>query len=388
MKSATILTLIILQYLEAVSSDELIGVSVIVNHGATIPSKFYPTDPFRSPYFWNKPLGELSIIGEQQTYELGKWLQKRYDRKLQFLTLHYNASQIFTFSEDRDPSLMSAECIMAGLYPPVGDEIWNYRINWRPTPVHSAPLFLDNAIGRGVGCPNYEKILKKVEHGRFFRQQNREDRALLKYLSLHTGEQFRNIGQIPALYNILKVEESHNFTLPNWTKSVYPNVLEKVMLDVSIFRTKNRELTRLSIGPILDKIQEQFDAIVTNSPNLGNLNMNLRKFKIYVANDTLIYDILHGLKASPIEIVPSGASLIFELWRPNSGMDYVKVSYRSSPKSNIPNQHLKMGGCKAVKCPYSSFNSTLTNLATSEPEWLQLCQTSENGTTSISNNVI
>lgn len=34
---------------------------------------------------------------------------------------------------------MSAESNLAGLYEPVGDDVWSEQIKWQPIPVHSMP---------------------------------------------------------------------------------------------------------------------------------------------------------------------------------------------------------------------------------------------------------
>lgn len=34
---------------------------------------------------------------------------------------------------------MSALANMAGMYPPVGKEMWNENITWQPIPIHSRP---------------------------------------------------------------------------------------------------------------------------------------------------------------------------------------------------------------------------------------------------------
>ncbi len=39
---------------------------------------------------------------------------------------------------------MSAECMLAGLYPPEDTQIWNPNISWQPISVHTTPMDIDN----------------------------------------------------------------------------------------------------------------------------------------------------------------------------------------------------------------------------------------------------
>ncbi|XP_044764239.1 testicular acid phosphatase homolog [Coccinella septempunctata] len=369
---AAVLSLL-LSCFTVIHGDQLKAVVAIVNHGDTIPSKFYPNDPYQDPEIWQKPLGQLSNLGEQQSFAVGQWFLKRYILKNPFISLQYNASQIYTYAEDRDESLMSAECIMAGFLPPVADEIWNRKLPWRPTPVHNAPLFLDYSIGRGVGCPRFEQEAIKVIHGRYYRTHNKEEKNLLQYLTAETGKKFTNIGQIPALYNILQVEQNHNLTLPQWTESVFPELLGKIVLEDSILRTKNPELATLSIGPLFFQIAKQFQDVIDNSPKVGVSLGDIRKFRLFVANSSLIYDTLHALKVPSVGVVPFSATLIFELWEAPEGTNYVKLIYRNSPALHAAAKTLKIGGCKAVKCPYPTFNSTINNFAVNFTQWENLC---------------
>lgn len=45
--------------------------------------------------------------------------------------------QIYVRSTDLDRTLMTAQAVLAGLYPPSGEQEWNPDIKWQPIPVHT-----------------------------------------------------------------------------------------------------------------------------------------------------------------------------------------------------------------------------------------------------------
>lgn len=82
--------------------------------------------------------------GKRQEYELGLWLRQRYDS---LLTEHYSPETFYIQSTDVDRCLMSAESVLAALYPPRDGQRWEPDLNWQPIPIHTTPEHMDK-----VGC--------------------------------------------------------------------------------------------------------------------------------------------------------------------------------------------------------------------------------------------
>lgn len=50
---------------------------------------------------------------------------------------------------------MSVASLLAGLFPPSGDEIWDEELIWQPIPIHSVPANIDrvniiNILNHGI----------------------------------------------------------------------------------------------------------------------------------------------------------------------------------------------------------------------------------------------
>ena len=114
-------------------------------------------------------------------YELGEFLRQRYSVDLNYLSKTYIPSevrygflsaclfvkymyvfvlisnwrmyyticyflQIYVQSTDVNRCLMSAQSVLASLFPPAGAQQWNTSVAWQPVPVHTVPEEFDHVI--------------------------------------------------------------------------------------------------------------------------------------------------------------------------------------------------------------------------------------------------
>lgn len=73
-------------------------------------------------------------------YNVGEWIRNNYGP---VIGKNYESRLSTIQSSYADRCLMSAQALLAGLYPPTADEIFVKGLNWRPVPVHSTPRNLD-----------------------------------------------------------------------------------------------------------------------------------------------------------------------------------------------------------------------------------------------------
>lgn len=48
---------------------------------------------------------------------------------------------------------------------------------------------------------------------------------IFSYVTAYTGRKISDYGDILDIYTTLYIETLYNFTLPNWTQSVYPHAM-------------------------------------------------------------------------------------------------------------------------------------------------------------------
>nr|CAD7463397.1 unnamed protein product [Timema tahoe] len=190
----------------------------------------------------NGPGSALFPKGKMSMFELGKLFRQRYQG---FLSRLYSPKEMHMESSANDRCLMSAELVLAGLYPPIGSQVWNHDLNWQPIPVHSTPRLQDKVtswkevvessriqdrllytlrpslnpsslqhclvnslqlIVMKKPCPRYEQELKQAYLSPDIVQVNLDNAELYSYLTEMTGKDIDSILEVELLYNTLEIE--------------------------------------------------------------------------------------------------------------------------------------------------------------------------------------
>jgi hypothetical protein len=134
---------------------ELELLQIVFRHGDRTPVVIYPTD-FYNASEWSKygGLGQLTQTGMQQHNEFGKFLRARYNES--FLGMYYDRNRVYVRSTDYDRTIMSAQSLLSGLYPPVDYQLWSNEIKWQPVPVHTNDA--DKIFANPDKCARYQEL--------------------------------------------------------------------------------------------------------------------------------------------------------------------------------------------------------------------------------------
>ncbi|XP_065723269.2 prostatic acid phosphatase isoform X1 [Drosophila suzukii] len=320
-------------------------VHVIYRHGDRTPVDPYPTDPWGERKFWSTGWGQLTNLGKQDHYDLGKWLRNRYSNLLPF---QYSNEDIFVQSTDVDRTLMSAQSNLAGLYEPQGEDIWNADIKWQPIPIHTTPEKEDPILAAKAPCPAFDYELATLESSPEFKAMTEKHRDLFAYLSEKAGRSVKTFVDAQYLNNTLFIENLYNMTLPEWTKKVYGGEeLTYVANFAFVISTYTRKLARLKAGPLLKDIFNRFE-----EKSSRRLDPD-RSMWVYSAHDTTIANVLNALKLFEIHSPPYAACILMEMRLDESNTPLVSIFYKNTTAEPLP---LDIPGC-GPSCPLKSLVS-------------------------------
>ncbi|XP_058812426.1 prostatic acid phosphatase [Topomyia yanbarensis] len=339
---------------------KLIFAHVLYRHGDRTPIDPYPKDPWKDPSHWTTGWGQLTNAGKHRHLELGRWLRNRYHN---LLGGTYTNNEIYVRSTDVDRTLMSAESNLAGLYPPNGSDVWDSAIQWQPIPVHTSPEILDEVLAAKKPCPAYDNALRKYKDSDEFQQYNKSLEPVYQYVSTHSGKKVNTPTAAQNLYSCLHIEALNNFTLPDWTKQVYPQPLSSISARSFATKTYTPQLARLKTGPLVKEILQRFQ---------DKANKKLkpdRKLWIYSAHDITVANLLNTLRLFELHNPPFASCVLLEL-RQSAHYDepYISIYYKNTTDEPEP---MNIPSC-GPRCPLSQMFKIYQDIL--PDNWPRECQ--------------
>ncbi|CAG2065520.1 unnamed protein product, partial [Timema podura] len=262
-------------------------------------------------------------------WELGRYLRQRYGRLVPEL---YSPEDTLMTSSDVDRCLMSAQLVLAGLYPARGSQVWNPSLDWQPIPVHSTNPGQDKLIRMDAPCPAYSKEYELANNSSVIQNFTQEHADVFRIIN-EQGWPATRIDQINGVYDSFKIEESRGLILPDWATSIYPDKLREVLETYEAMRvasvdkfepafTMNGPISKHTLivdaGPLLKAISGHM-----TSKMAGSLKPD-RKLFLYSGHDSTITALLQGLGFPRKFVVEYGAALFFELYSTSDGLGTVK----------------------------------------------------------------
>ncbi|XP_068907606.1 venom acid phosphatase Acph-1-like [Tenebrio molitor] len=323
-------------------------VHILFRHGdrTTELNTVYPKDPYKNETYYPYGYGELTNKGKMREFTLGKFLRQRYDN---FLGKIYTPDLLEGLSSDVNRTKMSLQLVLAGMLPPVDEQIWETGLNWQPIPFNVVPSDQDT-IFSGTSCSNYQKHLSELTASPKVVQELEQHKTIFEYLSKQSGLDVKTYGESLLLYECLWSEQEYGLTLPDWTKNVYPEPLRDLALKSYSLGTDTTQLRKLTSGSLLKRIIDN-----SKGKSSGELVPENRKLFLYSGHDINIGHMLITLDVFEPHFPPYGSYILFELHFIND-VEGFKIYYQNY--SSAEPKLLKLPSCDEF-CPLSDFTRLL-----------------------------
>ncbi|WP_133137370.1 histidine phosphatase family protein [Legionella rowbothamii] len=324
------------------AAETLIFAVDIIRHGDRTPIVSIPG----LNYEWTSGLGQLTADGMQQEHNLGTEFRKKYVEQTHLLPEHYEAGTMYVRSTDYDRTLMSAQSLLMGLYPPgTGPNTSESALpalphSFQPIPVFSAPYKFDDVIVQPVSPRVHEKLMQQyVYPTKEWQQKNNELKDRYPRWSALTGMQINKLQDLGLLGDTLYIHQIHHAPMPEGLSSQDVNDIINACNWAFMAQERPLQVARVYSSKIM--------ANIANYLNKGSQNQSKLKYVLLSAHDTTIASSLSFLGAPLEQAPPYASNLNFSLYESDAGSHTVRVTYNGKPV-NIP-------ACGGTVCELEQF---------------------------------
>ena len=317
----------------AFAGEKLIFVTMITRHGDRTPF----SNIKNAEYHWKTGYSQLTPIGMNEEYQVGQKLRKRYVEEFKLLQPNYVDDSILTVSSDTNRTILSAESLLLGLYPPgTGPKLENGKPALpdliQPIPIRNVPA--DSHLIM-VPYPQYLKILKKyIYTGKVWQDKEKDFQPKFKEWTKILGNKITGLADILSIGDVLIVAKHHNLPLPKGlTEKDAQQIIDLTSWGLAV-QFKSEKVSYLCGAKLLNSMTKNLkDAAVQKAPY---------KIVYYSGHDITLLPIM-SLLGTPLNKSPGYAShLQLELYKTGEKMFIIKLRYNG----------------KAVKMPIMNNNDS------------------------------
>ncbi|XP_034418118.1 lysophosphatidic acid phosphatase type 6 [Cyclopterus lumpus] len=297
--------------------------------------------------------GQLTTLGMQQLYELGKKLRRRYVEETQFLSSTFTPAEVYVRSTNIVRTIESAKCLVAGLFLQKQTE--------------TVPIFTTGAESE-ILYPNYHacKLLKVLVSHRWAESSTLPDIAAdMQSIKKALGIAAHQHMDFILIRDDMVARETHGLRCPSvletWRTKVEQRAVD--MIYHVYAQDSSTETLQLCVGPLLHSLIANIDEkLEGTSPD--------RKLFLYSAHDTTLIPCLMALGIYDMKWPPFAADITLELHQHReTNKPFVKVSYVGKDQL--------LPGCSGVYCPLEEFKKALSAHSIHPEAYHSLCNSKE-----------
>jgi len=311
--------------------------------------------------------GKLTIRGRHQHFVLGGYLRQLYiegaTTKIDGIDTVFNEDQTIVRSTDFERTLISAQSLLLGLYPPVNQTIQtsNGDVFSSPFDIQLVPIHTvrseDDALLRGFdSCLKIEQNLNTFISSNTYKSRQAEESVFLKSVEDATSWaetiEVQNSQQVWDYLNVRRLYSS----LPN---IISDNDFERLTTIVNWWENEKYShdiVGDAGAGMLVSQISDTMD---------DNLNLiNSEKLFLYFGHFPTLKSLVSLLdldrgRDSSLFGIPDYASFIsVNLWLDGSS-GYVSVDYRNGDDALV--QNIKVAKCATAPCTFTEFRDTIAS---------------------------
>ncbi|XP_063241771.1 lysosomal acid phosphatase-like [Bacillus rossius redtenbacheri] len=332
---------------------------VVFRHGHRNIMRQYDFDPYSNNVsYWPGGIGQITSRGKMQMYKFGQLLRERYSG---LLSDAYTPEETLVRSSSSPRCVSSALCVLAGLFPPTDQEVWNPDLLWQPVPLYAPEEGHDKLIRMDADCPAYREEFNRQMSSPEMRAFNSNYSDVYRVISEH-WKPVSDFEEPNNLHDHFRIEEERGIPLPDWTRGLYPDKLLQISNQYHIFRTYTPLMARLKMGPLVKDVVGRMIASTGGASGARLL--------LYSGHDDMVTGLLGVLGLPNRFKVRYGAAVFLELHSDPTGNHHVQVFFMADTDEQQI-QRIHPVGCD-THCDLDMF-ANLT--ATVTPvDWDQECQ--------------
>lgn len=298
--------------------------------------------------------GQLTTVGMQQLYELGKRLRQRYIEDSSLLSPAFSPAEVYVRSTNIWRTIESAKCLVAGLFQQKQKEV---------VPIVTAEAEAEILYPNFHGC----KLLKILGGPRWAESSTLPDIAA-DLQSIHEALGIAAHQQVDFILirDDMVARETHGLPCPP-ALDTWRNKVEQRAVDMMcyIYNPSKRESLQLCVGPLLHMLLVNIEDKLQTPSQKPN-----RKLFLYSVHDTTLIPCLMAMGIFDLRWPPYAADITLELYKHKQTDEaYIKVSYIG--------QDQLLPGCSGVYCPLQEFKRVVSAHSLSSDHYQSLCNSTE-----------